>query len=359
VRLALMLMFASACGRTPWIRHACEWSLASGRDAIAYVEDAGVVLRRDGRDIRIGRTGCLARESRVDGIVALRDGWSALVYGYDVTGGNWSESGEVHDSFACVVDFRSGASRSVEPELLSRDLRHFDATVGARTGWLYVHEIVRPVRVVDLDGRSATLPEAGKTIVEIGTTIRTIEGKLEQTDPKLPIYRSTLVVRDYDAAVWPPALRATREIAVGGRTDRTVVSADGRWVAYDGSPYHVEDGVHHAVGDLGLVDLASGKIAFEVLARPGSVHAGDLVSRGDAVWVLASTAPDLSDVHTASWLDRTGVQVGAAVRTRSPRLVWLPSRSRVLVDNLCSLELLDLPPPSEPRVTGRTGAPGP
>jgi hypothetical protein len=63
------------------------------------------------------------------------------------------------------------------------------------------------------------------------------------------------------------------------------------------------------------------------------------------VWVLASTAPDLSDIHTASWLDRTGAQVGAAVRTRSSRLLWLSSRSRVLVDNLCSLELIDLPPP--------------
>jgi hypothetical protein len=347
MRLALILLVASACGRPPWLRHACEWSLAPGRDAIAYVDDGGVVLRRDGRDHRVGFTGCLApARGRIEGIVALRDGWSALVYGYRVHGGNWIESGAVRDALACIVEFRTGVSRGIDPALLSRDLRHFDATVGARTGWLYVHETVLPVRVIDLDGRSATLPEAGKTIVELGTTIRTIQGELQQAHPQRPIYRSTIVVRDYDAAVWPPALRETRRIAVGGRTDRTVISADGRWVAYDGSPYHVDELGHRTVGDLGLVDLAASKIAFELLARPGSLHVGDVISRGDAVWILASSAPEISSgAYTASWLDRTGARAGAAARTRSHRLIWLPGPRRVLVDDLCALELLGLPPP--------------
>jgi hypothetical protein len=103
------------------------------------------------------------------------------------------------------------------------------------------------------------------------------------------------------------------------------------------------------VGDLGLVDLASSKVAFETLARPGSLHASDLVSRGDAAWVLVASDPDRhysgNTNATVSWLDRQGRQVGSTATMRSHDLVWLPSWSRVLASDSCALDLRDLPLP--------------
>lgn len=172
--------------------------------------------------------------------------------------------------------------------------------------------------------------------------------ELVQIHKDHPIYRSTLVIDDYDASVWPPTLRGTRSVVVGGRSDRVVVSADGRWAGYDGSPYYVGIESQGPVADLGLVDLSTGKVVFEQLARPGSLHASDVVVRGGRPYVLVGAKPDpyaQGDAANAYWIDEHGAQVGAAKRVSSDRLTWLPAWSRVVVDASCDLDLVPLPLP--------------
>jgi hypothetical protein len=350
VAVAVMLCTA-ACRPSHWVSHACEWSAAASpaRDAIAFFSDTNVVLRRVDGDHQVAFAGCLAgAKDAIKEIVALEDGWSAFVYGYRVRGGNFFESGSVEDQFACIVDFRARTSRTFDVGLI-QSLRHAHVTAGERTGWLYIDSIGETLQVIDVKrGVSAELENAGQSRVEVGTTTRVIRRDLKQTDPAHPIYQSTLVINDYDASVWPPVLRGTRSIVVGGRTDRVVVSADGKWAAYDGSPYYVGMESQGPVGDLGLVDLATGNVVFEQLARPGSLHASDIVVRGGRPYVLVAARPDpygSGDAATGYWLDDHGAQVGGTKRVSSDRVTWLPAWSRVVVDASCDLDLVALPPP--------------
>lgn len=345
-----LALCAAACGRSHWVSYACEWSSSPPRDAITFLSDSGVVLRRSDGDHIVGYAGCLSGGRKaIKDVIALADGWSAFVFGYGVRGGNFIESGSVENAFACVVDFRAKTSTSFDVHKITRDLRHVQATAGVRSGWLYIEAINETLQVLDLKtGASAELERAGTTYVEIGTTTRVIRRDLEQTDPNHPLYKSTLVINDYDASVWPPVLRETRSIVVGGRTDRVVVSSDGRWAAYDGSPYYVGMETKGQVADLGLVDLSTGKIVFEQLARPGSMHASDIVVRADRPYVLVAATTDPyshADTATAYWLDDHGAQAGSAKRVASNRLTWLSAWSRVVVDASCDLDLIALSPP--------------
>ncbi|MBA3397600.1 MAG: hypothetical protein H0T89_33560 [Deltaproteobacteria bacterium] len=241
----LLVVVAAACSP-------CTWSASPAGDAVAYLDDSGVVLRRDGKAHRVGFAGCLATaEDHVKALHVLVDGWSALVVGYDVRGGTMHHSnGTIEDVFACVVDFRTKISTPIDPDVLTASIRRIDGSVGYRTGRFY-------------------------------------------------------------------------------------------------SPHYPGIEVEGPVADLGLVDLASSRIAFEIRARPGTLELGDVVSHGDAVWVLVAENQrrDTSGSYTARWLDRSGKFVGRSKQIRGSRLVWLRSQARVLMDETCSLDLLDLPPP--------------
>jgi hypothetical protein len=341
--LALVLGAGCGGGARHWIDSKCELSIAPRRDAVAFHDDDAkkLVLRREDGDHDAAYPPCVGDGTRIQGVVALADGWRALVWSYDVSGGNGFEHGEIADESACVVDFRTGATTDVDPRSLSRDLRHFEPTSGATTGWIYNREIAAPVQVIDLAGsRGALLELAGKAIVEVGTIARTVVNEIVDVGG---VYKSTLVVQDYDTTTWPPAPREPRRIPVAGRTDAVAISADGRWAAYAG-------GLLGDVYDLGLVDLESGAIAFEALGEPGDVRVGDLVASGDAVWLLVATSPPAPRErrYTVQWLDRNGTAAGGTRELRDdfpPQLAWLPGRHRVASGAYCSVELHDLPPP--------------
>jgi hypothetical protein len=344
--VALACVVAAGCGPSHWIGYACEVSIAPHRDAVAYHDNDAhrLVLRRDDGDHPLAYPRCVGSGDDIAGVLALADGWRALVYGYGVTAGNGFESGELKDEFACIVDFRTGATTDVNPLLLSYNLRQFQPTVGASTGWIYNHEVANDVVVIDLaKGVEAKLENAGGTIVELGTTARTVRAQPIDSGSLAPDHKGAVTVQDYDTTTWPPAPREPRLIPVRGRSYEVVVSTDGRWAAYYGS-------VAGDVYDLGLVDLEAGTLAFEQLQQPGDGKVRDVLVAGDAVWLLtAVTAPALRDrVYTLQWLDRNGAAVGPAKESRddfAPALTWMPGRRRVASKASCAVDLLDLPPP--------------
>lgn len=124
------------------------------------------------------------------------------------------------------------------------------------------------------------------------------------------------------------------------------MSVDGRWLAYDGSQCSGIASVGQ-VADFGLNDLAEARITFERLAQPGAPRIEDVVVAGGQPAVLVSSEgadrTDREQDHTVTWLDRNGEANGQSVSTSPGKLTWLPRRARVLSDNQCQLELLDLP----------------
>src|SRR5688572_22046767 len=102
----LLLALLGCGGHREWIDDARRPSVSPMRDAIAYADPDGMVLRRADGVRRVAYGGCIGDSKLIDGVIALADGWRALAYGYRVSGGNWIESGSLRDTFACVVDFR-------------------------------------------------------------------------------------------------------------------------------------------------------------------------------------------------------------------------------------------------------------
>lgn len=354
-----VLIGAAGCGGHHWIDYACDLSTAPHRDAIAFVPGNGgaIELRRDDGAHRLPWPACAGTGEHITGIVALADGWSALVYGYEVESGNMFESGTTGDEHACIVDFRTGATRDVSPVLLGNDIRMFHPTVGPRTGWIYDHMLGSAVRVIDLDGnREATLPDTGEyldteiAVAELDGTIRIVTGHLEEISQAHPIYKGSLVIRDYDPTAWPPVAGGPRTIAVGGRADAVAISADGRWVGYTGKPYYVGMESAGSVADAGVIDLETGRVVFERLHVPGDLSIHDIVSTSGGPWTLVTTDPDIPNGHVTSahWIDPTGADTGSPRHVADDynvELTWLPSRNKVESDVSCDVDLLDLPPP--------------
>lgn len=131
MRAVVLALCATACGRSHWVSHACEWSTSPPRDAIAYLTDTSVVVRRVDGEHRLDYAGCLAgAKDAIKEVAALEDGWSAFVYGYRVRGGNFIESGSVEG------DVRAKTSRVFDVSMISRGLRHAHVTAAARGSWI-------------------------------------------------------------------------------------------------------------------------------------------------------------------------------------------------------------------------------
>jgi len=323
------------------------------------IEDHAVVLHPvAGALVRVDTDACLHTEAR--GVVALGDGRRALAWSYATSGGNWIESGSVGDQSACLVDFTTRRVTALASEALGRDFRHVRASAGRTSGWLYLDEIVGPLRVLDVErGRSSAVDlkaEGGErvAIAEFGATIRLVGTRYQAIDPDHPIYRHFLVIVDLDADTWPLVERSRREIEVRGRPDRRVLSQDGRWLAYSGQPYFAGIELEGDATDVGLVDLAQGAARHEALRQPVHATVAELVVAGGRPWLLRITSNRASNspAHDLAWFDDQGAQVGPAVHRatlqRAYAARWLPVAGRVLVDDGCSLDLIDLPLPASP-----------
>lgn len=320
------------------------WSVAPDRGAVVFLDDGGGLIERGpGGERRIELRECLPADNPSRDVLAL-GGSRALFFSFAVQGGNWVESGSVANETACVVDFGAGSVRATGTAMLG-DPRLFAATVGPVTGWVYVLDQGDGVPLVDLaGGRETTLPvhraERGRTAVaELADRIRVVHAELDNDPP----YRGHLVIDDFDRASWPPAAVASRRIDLPARSDEIALSADGRWVAYDGRDY-VDGGT---ASDFGLVDLTTGEL---VLAREhidGNVHLHEVVVVDGAPYLLASFGAggfDTREPASVRWLDRGGETVGGTIRHAAAALRWMPAWHRVLAADYGSLELLDLPP---------------
>ncbi|HUS63323.1 MAG TPA: hypothetical protein VMZ28_02230 [Kofleriaceae bacterium] len=339
------------CAKKHWISHACAHAVSPRRDAIVYVTDDAVALRRADGEHRVKLEGCLAPGKDIDHVIALADGWRALAFGYRVHGGNIIESGEVEDTVECLIDFRAKTATPIDGSLFIDDMRHLDATVGAESGWVYVHSLIDPPRVVDVArgafAELAGIPDmnaSGAAIAERAGTGRVVTASYEQTDPSHPIYKFTIVVYEVTLGAWPPAVTRAAEIPVSGRADQLRISDDARWVAYSGNPWR-PDGAR--VFDAGLVDLEKRAVAWELLAQPVELDVADVVAGADGPRVLALERDPMASYDTGRlvWLSAAGARAEKTAKVRGMTASWLPWRKRVLLDDQCDLDERDLPPP--------------
>jgi hypothetical protein len=354
VRRAALLataLAAAGCAKKHWISHECAHSVSPRRDAIVYASDDAVVLRRDDGEHRVPFEGCLAAGKDIDHVVALADGWRALAFGYRVSGGNFIESGDVEDGAQCLIDFRAKTATPVDGSLFIDDMRHFEATVGAESGWVYVHSLIDPPRAVDVArgafAELAGIPDvnaSGAAIAERGGTGRVVTARYQQTDPDHPVYRFTIVVHEVALGAWPPSVTRTVEIPVNGRADRLRISDDSRWLAYSGNPWR-PDGAR--VFDAGLVDLDERKVAWELLAQAVDLDVADVVVGPHGPQVLGlERAPGAGlEAGRLVWLGANGARGERSANVRAMAASWLPWRKRVLLDDACALDERDLPPP--------------
>jgi hypothetical protein len=338
-------VLAGACGgKSHWIEHACQVSLSSDRTAFVYVTDDAVGMKRDGKDLRVPFTGCLATGKNISKVVALQDGWSAFVYGYRTVGGSIHHSnGTMEDERACLVDFRTLTSSEIDTSLVGR-LKHSELEVGAQTGRIYV--LGDNARAIDLAKREAfPLGVDAKHVVEMGSVLRTVGIDLDQIHPSHPIYKHTLVITDFAPDSWPPQAASTRQTVIKGRPDELAISDDGHWVGYTGTPYYEGLESRGQVADTGLVNLDSGAITFELLAEPGDAHVGDVATTGAVPKVLVRRSSDgaYDGPVEVAWLDATGVKVSSKTM-RASRVHWVPSAKRLIVSQYCEHSLVDLAP---------------
>ncbi len=349
--LLCALLAGGGCAKKHWISHECAHAVSPRRDAIAYATDDAVVLRRADGEHRVPFEGCLAAGKDIDEVIALGDGWRALAFGYKVSGGNWIERGEVDDTVECLVDFRAKTVTPVDGSLFIDDMRHFEATAGAESGWVYVHSLVDPPRVVDVArGAFAELtgiPDmnaSGAAIAERPGLGRVVTTNFEETDPSHPVYRVTIVVHEVALGAWPPAVTRVAEIPIRGRADRLRISDDARWVAYSGNPW-VPDGTR--VFDAGLIDLDKREVAWEHLAQPVELDVADVVVTpgGPRVLLLERDPMASSDAGRLVWLDAAGARAPKTANVTTTAASWLPWRKRVLLDHQCALDERDLSPP--------------
>ncbi len=337
---------AGACHRHHWLEHSCAYSLGPGRDAIVYAAKGALVLRRADGEKRVKYAGCLAGGADIHAVLALAGG-RALAFGYTTSGGNWIESGSVEDTVDCLVDFEKGQATSIDPGLFIRDMRHFDASVGPRTGWVVVHSLIGPPRVIDvargvaqeLDASPHGADHAVAAASDGGDVL--VSSEYEEVSASPPRYRYRLVVRDIGPA-WPPTGQITAEIPLGGRADRVRVSDDGRWAAYSGTD-HVSGG---ASSDLGLIDLSRAAIVWQRLDQPGDVAVADVVEeRGSVRVLIMEREPLASDSARLRWLGDGGQPRGGEPdASRTANAFWLPWRRRVVLDRYCELDELDRSP---------------
>lgn len=344
------------CGHKPWLEDSCSADARGPAEAVVAIEAHAVALHPvAGAPVRVDTDACLHAEAR--GVVALGDGRRALAWSYETSGGNWIESASVSDQHACLVDFTTRRATPMATEALGRDFRHLRVAAGPTSGWLYLDEIVGPLRVLDVErGRASAIDikaEGGErvAIAEYGATIRMVGTRYEALTPDHPIYRHYLVIADFDANTWPPRERSRREVEVRGRPDLRVLSADGRWLAYSGLPYFAGIELEGQASDIGLVDLERGAVSYEALRQPVHATVAELVIAGGRPWLLRITSnrESNSPAHDLAWFDDHGAQVGPAVHRatlqRAYAARWLPVAGRVLIDDGCSVDLIDLPPP--------------
>jgi hypothetical protein len=353
--LSLAALALVGCGGRPWLTDACDADASVAAEVVVRVDEHGLALHPiSGAPTRVDTDACLGR--RAGGVVAL-GGQRALAWSWEAMGGNWIESGRVGGQRVCVVDFAAGTATERPSELLGRDFRHVRAWAGAASGRVYVDEALDPLRVVDVASGAAVdlaIDAEGAeqvAIAELGDRLRAVGTRFEQIDAERPIYRHFLVVAEYDASAWPVVERARREIEVSGRPDERVFSADGRWLAFSGTPYFVGMESEGTVTDFGLLDLKSGEIVHESLRQPVDAVVLDVVVAGGRAWTLRSTTDRhrIDKLGRLAWFDHAGAQVGPGIEregdTHPYEARWLPGARRVLVNDGCTYALVDLPPP--------------
>lgn len=341
----------AGCTKKHWLKHECAYSVSPARDAIAYAADDAMVLRRPDGEHRVPFEGCLALGKDIEHVVALADGWRALAFGYRVSGGNMIESGDVEDTVACLVDFRARTAAKIDGRLFIDDMRHFEATVGARSGWVYVHSLIDPPRVVDVAGRApAALVGIGRAnasgfaIAERDGTGVVVTAEYDQADRSTPVYDFRIVVYEVALGAWPPAVKRVADIPIEGRADRMRISDDARWLAYSGNPYR-PGGVR--VFDVGLVDLEKRAVAWELSGQPAETSVADVVAGAAGPRVLGLERDPMAsgDVGRLVWLGAGGARHDKTAGVDAAGASWLPWRERVLLDRYCELDERDLPPP--------------